>query len=78
MQQKLPKLAKSLKPCQKGANSIPFAPKCFVDFLLKALMSFEVFQKYWKLKEEHFLPLGVVKRILWRLYYGLYFNYIIR
>ena len=60
MQQKLSKWAKSLKLCQKGANLILFALKCIVEFLLKALIPFKVIPKYWKLKEENFLPLGAV------------------
>ena len=60
MQQKLPKWAKSIKPCWNEAILIIFAPKCFVEFSVKSLMPFEVIQKYWKLKEKQFLPLGVV------------------
>ena len=60
MQQKLPKWAKSIKPCVNEAILILFAPKCSVEFSLKALMPSEVIQKYWKLKEKQFLPLGVV------------------
>ena len=60
MQQKLPKWAKSIKPCWNEAILILFAPKCFVEFSVKSLMPFEVIQKYWKLKEKQFLPLGVV------------------
>ena len=60
MQQKLPKWAKSIKPCWNEAILIVFAPKCFVEFSVKALMPFEVIQKYWKFKEKQFLPLGVV------------------
>ena len=61
MQQKLSKWAKSLKPCQKGANLILFALKLLVEFLLKAFIPFKVIPKYWKLTEENFLPLGAVK-----------------
>ena len=60
MQQKLPKWAKSIKPCWNEAILMIFAPRCFVEFSVKSLMPFEVIQKYWKLKEKQFLPLGVV------------------
>ena len=41
-------------------NEILFSPEYFAEFSFKALMSFRVIQKYWKLKEMQFLPLGVV------------------
>ena len=47
-QQKLPKWAKSIKPCWNEAILILFAPKCFAEFSVKALMPFEVIQKYRK------------------------------
>ena len=64
MQQKLPKWAKSIKPCWNEAILILFAPKCFVEFSVKSLMPFEVIQKYWKLKEKQFLPLGGVMSLV--------------
>ena len=49
-----------MKPYSNKPIIILFSPKHFVEFSLKALMSFKVIQKYWKLKEMQFIPLGVV------------------
>ena len=49
-----------MKLCTNGAIKILFAPKEIVEFSLNAFLSFKVIQKYLKLKEMHFLPLGVV------------------
>ena len=68
MQQKFPKLAKSIKPCWNEAILIIFAPKCSVEFSLKALMPSEVIQKYWKLKEKQFLSLGAVLNCLSKIF----------
>ena len=46
MQQKLPKWAKSIKPCWNEAILIIFAPKLFVQLSFKALMHFKVVQNY--------------------------------
>jgi len=50
--------------CLYGAILNLLAPKCFVEFLLKALMLFEVIQIYWKLIVKQFLPLQVVRQVL--------------
>ena len=52
-----------MKPCRNEAIIILFAPKHFVEFSFKALVPFKVIQKYSKLKEMQFLPLGVVNEI---------------
>ena len=57
-----------MKPCQNEAIIILFAPKHFVEFSFKALMTFKVIQKYWKLKEMQFLPLP--GRVRYRAFMG--------
>ena len=49
-----------MNTCLYGAILNLLAPKCFVEFLLKALMLFEVIQIYWKLIVKQFQPLRVV------------------